>query len=318
MTMATIPRKTLRLPPRPRVAPFQIGGQTPEKVPREWTTKKPDINFIALVFDACKSQVERWHGVGHFSLAVNDFEPPQLAFSWTSNDDDLILIFPTHSKTKRELSATDLQNLRKSVTWEFENQIAIAWIKKKRVGYQFLQIEKVDGEFNFALSSFVDANLWSLLFNEETPKKSAPYDNAYIEGLDIVVSRKTKSLSITDFHQYRLPLNQISDRMKEIILGRAKFARIVPHGHLHQVNGEKLIDRHAHEPHPCFKRLWAEYEGKAIYLRCHQCGHSMVAFLGDELCGLCATPVVLEQKKETGFEHGKDYFKIIRQGPRGE
>ncbi len=316
--MATIPRKTLRLPPRPRVAPFQIGGQTTEKMPREWTTKKPDINFIALVFDACKSQVERRHGIGHFSLAVNDFEPPQLAFSWVSNEDDLVLVFPTHSKNKRTLSATDLKNLKKSITWEFENQIAIALLKKRKVGYQFLQIEKVDGQFNFALSPTFDVNLWQLLFDEKTPKPSAPYDQIYTDGFDIVVSRKSKILSTTDFHQYRLPLNQISDRMKKIILGKENFARIVPHSHLHQVNGEKLIDRPSHVPHPFFETLWARYEGRAVYLCCSQCDHSMVGFLGDKLCARCATPVALESKNKDGFEHGKDYFKIVRKGPHGQ
>lgn len=295
------------------VATVNTSGRVVEKIPRDWTVKKPDSDFIQRIFVTCKSLVKTMHGAGNFTLAVYDLKPPQLAFYWVSRTDDLVLIFPTHSKVKCEFTKSDLENLRKSFTWEFENSLAVSLLKKRNVSYQFLRIKKFDGQFHCVLSPVVPANLWEKLFeNEALPEEHSLNDRFYIDGLDIVSTRKTKSLSVVNSHEYRVPLNRISDIMKKVILGKESFARIVPHGHIHQVQGEKLIDRSPNVEHPYFDKIKKEYKGRAIFLQCDQCGSSMVGFPGETICALCTNPVEPLPKKDVYSEHGHGYFKVIR------
>lgn len=295
------------------VAAVNISRRVAEKIPRDWTVKKPDSDFIQQIFVTCKSLAKAMHGAGKLALAVYDLKPQQLAFFWVSKTDDLVLIFPTHSKGKCAFSKSDLENLEKSFTWEFENSLAVSLLKKRNVGYQFLRIEKYDGQFHCALSPVIFANLWEKLFeNGALPEVHSLNDRFYIDGVDIVSTRKTKSLSVVDSHEYRVPLNRISDTMKKVILGKKSFARIVPHGHIHQVHGEKLINRSPNDPHPYFDQLLKRYEGRAIFLNCDQCSSSMVGFYGDTTCALCTNPAEPQPKKAVHTEHGPGFFKVIR------
>lgn len=166
-----------------------------EKIPRDWTVRKPDSEFIRLIFSRCKPLVEVMHGRGEFTLAVYDLKPPQLAFHWVSKDDDLVLIFPTSSQIKAEFTKLDLENLRKSFTWEFENSLAVALIKRRKVSYQFLRINKSDGEFRLELSPQIPANLWEKIFEGSAlPEQYHLYGRTYIDGTDIVSILKHKFL----------------------------------------------------------------------------------------------------------------------------
>lgn len=152
------PKKTeFRRVPKPTTAVTVLGvtnvptANTPrkvgEKTPRDWSVKKPDFDFINLIFVKCNRLAKAMHGTGELALAVHDHQPPQLAFFWVSQNDDLFLIFPTHSKIKREFTKSDLENLKKSFTWNFENSLAFYLLKKRNIGFQFLRIEKFNGEF---------------------------------------------------------------------------------------------------------------------------------------------------------------------------
>ena len=163
---ASSPTKFRRSPPpttsasvaavaKATVATVSISGRVAEKIPRDWTVKKPDSDFIQQIFVTCKSLVKAMHGAGNFALAVYDLKPPQLAFFWVSKTDDLILIFPTHSKVKCEFTKSDLKNLRDSFTYEFERSLVISLMKKRKLCYQFLRINKYDGQFHCELSPLV-------------------------------------------------------------------------------------------------------------------------------------------------------------------
>ena len=286
-----------------------------EKLPRDWTVRKPDAEIIQMFFEKCRPLVDVMHGKGEFTLSVYDLRPPQLAFCWVSSDDDLVLIFPTHSQIKCDFTKIDLENLRKSFTWEFENSLAIALIKKRKVSYQFLRIQKTNGEFHMELSPQIHANLWRKLFEDSLlPEQYHLYDRVYIDGTDIVSILKTQVLAVVESHRYRLPLNRISEKMKVHILEKGSFARIIPHGHLHQINGEVLINRTSEVEHPILDKLLYRYKGSAYYMRCHQCGTSMVGFRGETKCALCTNPPAPQPRKNVSIEHGDGYFKVIRNG----
>lgn len=286
-----------------------------EKVPRDWSVRKPDSEFIQITFEKCKPLVEVMHGRGEFTLAVYDLKPPQLAFYWVSKDDDLVLIFPTNSQTKSEFTKLDLEYLRQSFTWEFENSLAIALIKKRQVSFQFLRIKKTNGEFHLELSPQIPATLWRKLFeNSFLPEQYHLYGRVYIDGTDIVSVLKTQVLAVVESHRYRLPLNRISEKMKVHILKKGSFARIIPHGHLHQINGEVLINRPSEVEHPILDKLLNDYKGSAYYMHCHQCGTSMVGFHSETKCALCTHPPAPQPRKRVSIEHGDGYFKVIRNG----
>lgn len=319
-----IPKKTeFRRSPKPTTAARVIGVanvvkvKTParvgEKIPRDWTVKKPDFDFINLIFVKCNKLAKEMHGTGELALAVYDHEPPQLAFFWLSQNDDLFLIFPTHSKVKCEFTKSDLENLKKSFTWGFENSLAFSLLKKRNIGFQFLRIEKFNGDFNYSLSPVIFANLWEKIYdNEVLPKEHSLNDKLYIEGEYIVSRRTTKIFAINNSHEYRIPLNRISETMKKVIVERNSFARIVPHGHIHMIRGEKLIDRSPNVPHPYLHKILKEYKGRAVFLKCVQCGSSMVGFFGETMCALCKNSVEPLKQEDVYSEHGHGYFKVIR------
>lgn len=284
-----------------------------DKAPREWSVKKPDSDFINRIFVSCKGLVKATHGDGRFALAVNELQPPQLAFYWVSSNEDLVLIFPTHSRVKSGFTKTDLVNLGKSFTWEFENHLAIALMKERKVSYQFLQIKKIDGEYQCVLTEPRESSLWYKLFeNDVLPVKHSHYQNAYVDKGELVVYLRTASLSIKERHEYRLPLNRMSENVKNSILKSKVFARLIPHGHTHSVNGENVFERPTNTEHPAFEKILREYRGDGYLMDCINCGTSMFGFHNDTICALCAAQIGPQVSDEKAcYEYGPMHFKVI-------
>lgn len=286
-----------------------------DKAPREWSVKEPDSDFINRIFVSCKGLVKAIHGDGRFALAVNELKPPQLAFYWVSANEDLVMIFPTHSKTKKGFTKVDLMNLEKSFTWEFENRLAIALLKERRVSYQFLQIEKVDREYQCVLTKPRESCLWYKLFEKDSvPVKHSHYRNAYVDRSELVVYLHTTSLSIKERHEYRFPLNRMSENVKNSILESEKklFERPLQHGHIHFVNGEIVYDRPSDVEHPALEKILREYRGDAYLMDCVKCGTSMFGFHNDTICALCAAPTGPQSSdKKACYEYGPMHFKVI-------
>jgi hypothetical protein len=295
------------------VATVSISGRIAEKVPRDWSVKEPDSDFIQQIFVTCKSLVKAMHGAGNFALAVYDLKPPQLAFYWVSETEDLVLIFPTHSRVKNGFTKTDLSNLEKSFTWEFENHLAIALMKERKVSYQFLQIEKVNRVYQCVLTKPRESCLWYKLFgNDSVPVKHSHYQNAYVDRGELVVYLRTTSLSIKERHEYRFPLNQMSENVKNSILKSKEFERVIPHGHTHSVNGENVYDRHFDVEHPAFEKILRQHRGDVCLMDCVSCGSSMFGLHNDTICALCAAPTGPQAPVEKAcYEYGPMHFKVI-------
>lgn len=308
--MVTVHRIRSRLPREEAAKPLRAELPAREKKEREWSVQKPNHEFMWFVFDRCREKVKQTLGPGQFSLAVNDHIPPQLAFSWESINGDLTLIIPTHSKSKSEPTKSDFETIRKSISQEFENDLARALRKQKRVGYQFMHITKVDTEFTFKLSKHSSSILWNQIFvGEDFPLMHSATTRVWVNLSEIVIQTTSKGFSIKEHHTYRLPLNKISPLLKERILREKAFSRIVPHGHVYRVDNEILHARNPDHEHPSIRRIMQMHQGRSLALKCITCGSTMIGLPGEKSCALCSG----EQKPSVpdNFDIEQNVFRVL-------
>ena len=276
--------------------------------------KNADLDFIDFIYENCINLTNRMHGIGIFSLAVNSHRPKQLAFSWVSSADDLVLIFPTHSKIKNELSRDDFKNLRESISWSFENKLFLAILKNRSVSYKFLRIEKIFNEFRFSLSDSVGINLWLHIFDGELRRPKYSKFNTISEmQSEIVAVTRSKILGVAESHEYKIPLNRISQKVKDSILKNGYFPRLAPHGHTYRVNEGKIFERSSDDSHPSFRRIIDEYKGRAFFSTCSACKSSMIGFKGESICALCSRGEIRNTPEDVlNFDQGPNHFGIRR------
>ena len=126
-----------------------------------------------------------------------------------------------------------------------------------------------------------------ILKNDWQKAREAAKWDAIETSNELILISSHRSLSVSETHEYRLPLQKISSKIRIAILRNKRFPRIAPYGHVVRINGKSEFIRLPQDRHPAKNRIIQEYRGHAYFLRCSTCNNEMLGFRGEKFCASC-------------------------------
>lgn len=259
----------------------------PGKRPRDWSLRNANEELVNEIAESCRQLLSENGLIGSLTNAV-EYKTPQPALYWSSHYDDLLLIVPTHFKSRDKLTPDEIEDISRNATYSFLRRIVLARLKKRSIRYCFLHIERTDEKFALSMSGERLLDLFDeiLASDWQKAKETATWDAIETPNELILISRH-RSLGISENHEYRLPLQSISPKIRNATLRKKRFPRIAPHGHVVRINGKSEFIRLPQDRHPAKNRIIQEYRGFAYFLHCSTCSSEMLGFPGEKFCASC-------------------------------
>jgi hypothetical protein len=237
--------------------------------------------------DACiRLIVKKISGVKILRMKDIDSES-SFAFAAVSNKRITIWI-ANQRVIKKKLDDSGFAWLRKNLTVEVTDAIALNGVRRHAVNYRFINIKSNHGipicttdEEEYPLN-------WSDICPGETSPQLKIESRTVVDYIDqIEVRHVYTGFRGTDTHIYNLRLNSISRSVLKQINLHGTFPNIVQHSHrvLHDKSTAFIRDLDDHDLNTA-KRAF-EYNGGAVGKACHLCRSRYAGYYSETLCAKC-------------------------------
>lgn len=248
--------------------------------------------------DACiRCIVKKVSGVTILRMKDIDLDST-FAFAAVSNK--RITIWITNKRiTKKKFDDAGFSWLRKNLTAEVTDAIALNWVRRNTVNYRFINIRSNHG---IPICS-IDEEEYPLSWSDICPTEASPQlkieSRTVVDFLDEIEVRHVYSgFSGTDTHIYNIRLNSISSSVLKNINSYGTFPNIVHHSHkvLHDRSTAFARDLDEHDENTAKRAL--EYDGGAFEKGCRNCRSLFAGYSSEMLCAECDTTVEQRRTRE--------------------